>query len=150
MEEKIFQSAQALQKFAETFAAYLRAGDTLWLTGDLGSGKTTFTQGLARGLCVLEDVTSPTFTILSEYHSGRLPLYHMDAYRLNHPEEAYDIGLEDLLNHQGVLVIEWAEQLASLLPPDHLSVHLTHHPEGRMMTMTDEGCSRILLRGEWQ
>jgi tRNA threonylcarbamoyladenosine biosynthesis protein TsaE len=96
---------------ARTLAADLRAGDVLLLEGDLGAGKTVFTKGLAEGLGIdAGEVSSPTFTLMQEYRSGRLPLYHVDLYRLNDPREIDDLGLDEIAA-EGVLAIEWAEKL---------------------------------------
>ena len=93
----------------ERLAARLRAGDVLLLYGDLGAGKTAFVRGLARGLgAPAEDVSSPTFTLIQEYR-GRLPLYHVDLYRLQ-PIEARDLGLEELVSTEAIVAIEWAER----------------------------------------
>jgi tRNA threonylcarbamoyladenosine biosynthesis protein TsaE len=106
----------------------LTAGSVLLLTGELGSGKTTLVQGLAQGLNISDAIVSPTFTIINEYFGGRLPLYHLDLYRLAAPEvddlhlEAYWLGLEAEL---GIMAIEWAERL-SYLPPDYLRIELTY------------------------
>jgi tRNA threonylcarbamoyladenosine biosynthesis protein TsaE len=112
----------------------LTAGSVLLLTGDLGSGKTTLVQGLAQGLNIGDSIVSPTFTIINEYSSGRLPLYHLDLYRLTAMEvddmhlESYWLGLETEL---GIVAIEWAERL-SYLPDDYLRIELTYDPvEGR-------------------
>ncbi len=142
----VFFTAEEMQNAACNFAKKLRPGDTILLRGDLGSGKTTWTQGLAKGLGVIEDVTSPTFVILSEYTSGRMPLYHMDAYRLEKPEEAYDLGFDELLCHDGVLVIEWPEQIEPLLPDDYLEILLQRVENGRSLEMRDVGGSSLLSR----
>lgn len=96
-------------------AARLRPGDVVAYTGDLGAGKTAFTRGIARGLGILERVTSPTFTIVNEYEGGRLPLFHFDMYRLGDPEELFDIGWEDYLARGGVCAVEWSENVAGAL-----------------------------------
>ncbi|WP_026827249.1 tRNA (adenosine(37)-N6)-threonylcarbamoyltransferase complex ATPase subunit type 1 TsaE [Exiguobacterium artemiae] len=93
-------------------------GMVVTLDGDLGAGKTTFTQGFAKGLGVTRNVNSPTFTIMKVY-TGRLPLYHMDVYRL---EGGDDIGLEEYLNGDGVAVVEWSELIADVLPPERLAI----------------------------
>ncbi len=92
------------------------AGAVFTLNGDLGVGKTVFAQGFAEGLGITEAVNSPTFTILQVYEEGRLPLYHFDVYRIEDPEEMYEVGFDDYLYGQGVCLIEWAEQVAELLP----------------------------------
>lgn len=93
-----------------------RPGEVYTLIGDLGVGKTVFTQGLAAGLGITEPVNSPTFTILQVYEGGRLPLYHFDVYRIEEPEEMEEVGLDDYLFGKGVCLIEWAEQIAECLP----------------------------------
>jgi len=97
-------------------AASLRRGDVLALAGDLGAGKTQFSKGLAAGLGVECDVTSPTFTLIHEYPGGRLPLFHIDLYRLEDEEEVLGIGLDEYLEGDGVTVIEWADKFSSLMP----------------------------------
>jgi tRNA threonylcarbamoyladenosine biosynthesis protein TsaE len=108
-------------------AATLAAGDVVLLFGDLGAGKTAFTKGLAEGLGVARDeVNSPTFTIIQEYRGGRLPLFHVDLYRLNDPREIDDLGLDEIAV-DGVLAIEWAEKLPAYLTPSHaLQIRLSH------------------------
>ena len=98
------------------FAATLRKGDVLALAGDLGSGKTQFVKGLASGLGIAREVTSPTFTLIHEYPGGKFPLYHIDLYRLDSPEEAVKIGLDEYLDSDGVAVIEWADKFEQLIP----------------------------------
>ncbi len=93
-------------------------GDIYCLSGDLGAGKTAFSQGFAEGLGVEEDVTSPTFTILCVYETGRLPLYHFDVYRFEEPEELDDLGADEFLYGDGVCLIEWPEKIRTLLPAD--------------------------------
>ncbi len=100
----------------------IEAGQICTLKGDLGTGKTVFTQGLAAGLGIEEPVNSPTFTILQEYHQGRLPLYHFDVYRIEEAEEMEEIGYEDYFFGQGVCLIEWAEKIGDLLPDQVLAV----------------------------
>lgn len=93
------------------------AGEVYCLLGDLGVGKTVFTQGFARGLGIDEPISSPTFTIVQEYEEGRLPFYHFDVYRIADPEEMDEIGFEDYLYGQGVCLIEWADLIRDLIPP---------------------------------
>ena len=91
-------------------------GDVLTLSGDLGVGKTVFTKGFALGIGVTEAVSSPTFTIVQEYHSGRLSLYHFDVYRIGDPEEMDEVGFDDYVYGDGVSLIEWAELIEEILP----------------------------------
>ena len=100
-----------------------QAGDVILLTGDLGSGKTTLVQGISRGLGIREPARSPTFVLVSEHH-GRLPLYHVDLYRVGGLEEAIDIGIEEFVEGEGVCVVEWADRAPDVFPSERLSIHL--------------------------
>ena len=120
----ISRSAAETIEFGRQFAASLQPGDVVALTGDLGAGKTCLVKGIALSLGVTQDVTSPTFTIIHEYRGGRLPLAHIDLYRLNSEREALNIGIEDYLNGPGITVIEWAERIESLLPPQTKRIRL--------------------------
>ncbi|GAX88797.1 tRNA (adenosine(37)-N6)-threonylcarbamoyltransferase complex ATPase subunit type 1 TsaE [Effusibacillus lacus] len=121
MFQRITHSPDQTQSIAERLAALLEPGDILTLSGDLGAGKTTFTQGLAKGLAVEDPVNSPTFTLIREYE-GRIPLYHMDVYRLGDKAGAENLGIDEYLYGDGVCVIEWAEYIASLLPEEYLDI----------------------------
>lgn len=115
--------------------------DVLLLTGELGTGKTCLVQGLARGLDVDEYAFSPSFVILRQYH-GRLPLYHVDLYRLDSLDEIAGLGLEDYFYGDGVCVIEWAEKAQQLLPPDSLLISLKYvrvSPTGRSIHLKPQG-----------
>jgi len=101
----------------ERLASDLPAGTVLALAGELGAGKTALVKGIARGLGIAQEVTSPTFTLIHEYRGGRLPLYHIDLYRLASPQQAEAIGIEDYLAPAGIAVIEWPDRIAALLPP---------------------------------
>jgi len=104
-------------EFGGRLARELQPGDVIALSGELGAGKTALVKGIAHGLGITADVTSPTFTLIHEYGGGRLPLFHVDLYRLDSTPQALAIGIEDYLNGPGVTVIEWAERIPSLLPP---------------------------------
>lgn len=97
-------------------------GQVITLVGDLGVGKTVFTQGLAEGLGIAESVNSPTFTILQVYEEGRLPLYHFDVYRIGDVEEMDEIGYEDYFYGEGVCLIEWANLIEEILPEQYLQI----------------------------
>ena len=101
-----------------------KAGQVYTLTGDLGTGKTVFTQGVAAGLGITEPVNSPTFTIVQVYEEGRLPLYHFDVYRIGDIEEMDEIGYEDYFYGSGVTMIEWANLIEEILPQDYQEVQI--------------------------
>ena len=116
MASTILRSPEETVAFGNAFAGGLAAGDVLALSGELGAGKTHFVKGLAAGLGVSTPVTSPTFTLIHEYLGARLSLFHFDFYRLETEEEVLAIGLDDYLSGDGIVVIEWAEKFAALLP----------------------------------
>ena len=124
-------------RFGKMLGSLLQAGDILALQGTLAAGKTQLTKGIAQGLGITEPVTSPTFTIVSEYY-GRLPLYHIDVYRLGSPEEFLDLGVEEMLYGQGVCVIEWSEKVMSELPNRTICIRITaEENSARTITMTN-------------
>lgn len=115
-------SAQETFALGEKIGRQARPGQIYTLTGDLGVGKTVFTQGVARGLGITEPISSPTFTIVQIYESGRLPLYHFDVYRIGDIEEMEEIGYDDYFFGQGICLIEWADLIGEILPSDIISV----------------------------
>jgi tRNA threonylcarbamoyladenosine biosynthesis protein TsaE len=117
----VSRSAQQTQALGARLGARLGRGDVVACIGPLGAGKTCFLQGLARGLGVMTDVTSPTFVLVNQYR-GRLPVYHVDAYRTGSLTELVDLGLEEMLHGEGVTVVEWADKLLPLLPPRTVTV----------------------------
>lgn len=112
----------------EKLAMSLQGGELILLDGDLGAGKTTFTKGLAKGLGITRNIKSPTFTLIREYSMGRLPLYHMDVYRLEETGGA-DLGLEEYFNSSGVSVVEWSQFIQAELPSEYLLVQLKKDPD---------------------
>ena len=117
------KSADDTREMAAQLAALARPSDVVLLSGDLGSGKTTFAQGFGRGLGVVEPIVSPTFTLVRSY-DGRLPLVHCDVYRLDHLQEVIDLDLPELLDEGGVALVEWGDVIASAVPPDFLEVRV--------------------------
>lgn len=117
-------SAQETFRLGEEFGKKAVPGQIFTLRGDLGTGKTVFTQGFAAGLGIDGPVNSPTFTILQEYDEGRMPFYHFDVYRIGDVEEMEEIGYEDCFFGAGVCLIEWAELIAELLPKDCIAVSI--------------------------
>lgn len=131
--ELITRGPNETREFSKRLADFLQPGDVIALEGDLGAGKTTFTKGLAEGLEIKKNVNSPTFTIIKEYH-GRLPLYHMDVYRV---EDSYeDLGFDDYFEGSGVTVVEWAHLIQEQLPSEILTVFLYR---------AENDCRRIVL-----
>ena len=132
MSERVaFESGSAEETVAlgRALAASLEAGDVLVLTGDLGAGKTQLTKGIAAGLGITDEVTSPTFALEAVHEGGRVPLYHFDLYRLSDPEQLGDAGVWDVLGGDGVCVIEWGEQFADELGDERVDVFVTRLEE---------------------
>ncbi|WP_042454738.1 tRNA (adenosine(37)-N6)-threonylcarbamoyltransferase complex ATPase subunit type 1 TsaE [Neobacillus dielmonensis] len=126
--ERNTASSEETSQFAQRLAALLQPGDVIALEGDLGAGKTTFTKGLALGLEIKKTVNSPTFTIIKEYH-GRLPLYHMDVYRVEDALE--DLGFDEYFEGEGVTVVEWAHLIEEQLPEARLTIYLYHESDDK-------------------
>lgn len=116
-------------KLGEEMGAAVQEGDIITLLGDLGVGKTVFAKGLAVGLGIAEDVSSPTFTIVQEYDDGRLPLYHFDVYRIEEPEEMEAIGYEEYFFGDGVCLVEWANLIEELIPEKHIEILIEKNPQ---------------------
>lgn len=111
-------SEKETERIGEAIGRAAEPGTVVALIGDLGTGKTTLTKSIARGLGVTETVTSPTFNIIREYKSGRIPLYHFDVYRIGDPDEMFELGYEEYFYGDGICVVEWADIIEELLPED--------------------------------
>lgn len=134
----VSDSAEKTQALGAFLTAYLRPGDVIALEGDLGAGKTTFTAGVAKALHVQDDVISPTFNILKCYFKADIPLYHIDAYRLE--GQNIELGLEEYIEDDGICLIEWPIYIASLIPPEHLTIIFHHLGENqREIILSSEG-----------
>ena len=134
--EFLTETPEQTENIGRALARRLRAGDVVACFGGLGAGKTAFTRGVAAGLGVREPVTSPTYTIVNEYLSGRMPLFHFDMYRLSSADELFDIGWEDYLTRGGACVVEGSENVADALE-DPISVRIEHTGgDGRRITIT--------------
>ena len=128
-------------------AEKLKAGDVILLEGELGAGKSELTRGVAKGLGVLETVTSPSFTILNVYESGRIPLYHFDWYRLESEEELYELGMDEYLGGDGIALVEWPGRCPEAVPADCLLIRITAEGENTRRIETEErgGFRKIAL-----
>ena len=140
-------SPEETEAVGRKLAVQLQPGDVLAYYGDLGAGKTAFTRGLAAGLGVTEPVTSPTYTIVNEYLSGRLPLFHFDMYRLGSADELFDIGWEDYLARGGICAVEWSENVEEALT-GALRITITKDSaDETVRTITIEGGARFANLG---
>lgn len=146
--EFVTRSTDQTIELGRRLGALLRAGDVLVLTGDLGAGKTQLTKGIAAGMGVEDDVTSPTFTIQMVYEGDELPLYHFDLYRLDNPDQLDDTGLFDVLGDDGPCVIEWGEQFVDQLGDERLDVFLTRLDEQAAPGEEPARCVRLVPHGE--
>jgi len=147
----ISHSAAQTQRLGARLGELARAGDVFCLQGELGSGKTCFTQGLGRGLGVPDAIHSPTFILANEHRGGRLPLYHLDVYRMRGANEAPGIGIEDYLYGDGVCVIEWAEKIDAALPRERLWIEFRHLGETkRGLLLQASGATYEKLLAEFQ
>ncbi|MCL6471468.1 MAG: tRNA (adenosine(37)-N6)-threonylcarbamoyltransferase complex ATPase subunit type 1 TsaE [Firmicutes bacterium] len=141
----VSHSSEETWELARKLAPTLSKGDLISLTGDLGAGKTVFTQGVAAGLGIVEPVTSPTFTIIKEYDEGVFPLYHFDVYRLSSPDELEELGFDEYFYGDGITIVEWGDKIEELLPDVRLEV--------RILRLIDESYRRIEINpygDEWR
>jgi tRNA threonylcarbamoyladenosine biosynthesis protein TsaE len=127
----VSHSATQTQRLGTRLGELAQPGDLFCLQGNLGAGKTCFVQGIGQGLNVAEAIHSPTFILANEHHTGRLPLYHLDVYRMAGAGEAMGIGLDDYLYGDGVCVIEWAEKIKPALPNEFLWIEFRHVSENK-------------------
>lgn len=125
----------------KALAGSLKPGAVVALYGDLGSGKTVLTKGIGSALGIAsEEISSPTFTIVNEYLAGTIPLFHFDAYRIESPEELFDLGYEDYFFGEGICIVEWADRIESLLPEHTIRLQLVHAGDGtRRIRMMEDG-----------
>ena len=126
--EFLLNNVEETMALGEKIGSLVRAGDIICIDGELGSGKTHLTKGLAMGLSINEYITSPTFTIVNEY-DGRLKLYHFDVYRVNDPDEIENIGFDEYIFGQGVSIIEWSNLIEDLIPYEHIQINIYKAPE---------------------
>ncbi len=138
MKRIFLEDENKTKELGEKLGNLVDAGSIICLVGDLGAGKTTFTQSFAKSLGVDDYITSPTFTIVNEYQ-GRLPLYHFDVYRIGCSEEMYDIGYDEYINSDGVCIIEWANLIEDILPDEYLKIDINYKEIGRVVTFVPVG-----------
>lgn len=138
--EYLVKSVEDTQKLAKFLAKFLEEEDVILLDGDLGAGKTTFTQSLAKALGIEEVVNSPTFSIVNEYEFNKGVLYHFDLYRIEEAEELFDIGFEEYFLKEGIIIIEWAEKFINEIPQPWLKIYITKEDENsRIFQITGIG-----------
>lgn len=144
-------SEKETEKLGEKLGTIVKPGTIILLRGDLGTGKTVLTRGIARGLGIEEPITSPTFTLIHQYQ-GRLPLYHFDIYRIEDPEEMYDLGYEEFFYGDGITVVEWPERLQWLLPDEYLEIIIERFflngQDKRRISVAGKGVQYKKLEGE--
>lgn len=122
--EYVSDSCEQTEKIAYDFSEQLKSGDVVCMYGDMGVGKTAFVHGLAKGLGINEPITSPTFTIVNEYY-GKFTLYHFDVYRIDDPDEMYEIGYDEYIDGDGICVIEWPQLIDDILPQKRYNVSIS-------------------------
>jgi tRNA threonylcarbamoyladenosine biosynthesis protein TsaE len=130
-------SASELSRFGEEFGAQLRAPAVIGLSGELGTGKTTLVQAICRGLGAKVRATSPTYALVHHYDAGATPVYHVDCYRLRQPEEARDLGFDDMMREQAIILIEWPERAGGWAPPLDRHFHLAYDSEPTRRVVED-------------
>lgn len=141
------RDTQATERLGIIIGEVAEPGDNLVLTGDLGAGKTTLTKGIAKGLTIEQMIKSPTYTIIREYQQGRMPLYHMDVYRIE--SGADDLGLDEYFEGEGFSVVEWGRQLGEYVPEDYLELVLhkdSENDEKRQVELTAYGSQGSALK----
>ena len=125
-------SADELSRFGEALGAEIAAPVVIGLSGEMGTGKTTLVQAICRGLGARALATSPTYALVHHYEAGATPVYHVDCYRLRHPDEARDLGFDDMVRERAIVLIEWPERAASWAPPLDRHFRLAHDPDPTM------------------
>ena len=125
----ILKNEQETQELGKRLAEQFKPNTVVALTGDLGAGKTALAKAIARGLGVTETITSPTFTIVQEYETGRLPLFHFDVYRVSDEDELFEIGFEDYFKKGGICLIEWADLVEDMLPAGAVHIEMLYGEE---------------------
>ncbi len=120
------KNEEETEKFGIELANMLNEGDVVALIGDLGTGKTALTRYIAKGLGITERISSPTFTVVKEYHDGRLPMYHFDVYRVSDEDELFNIGIDEYFFGRGVCVVEWADLILNILPENTKFIYLQY------------------------
>jgi tRNA threonylcarbamoyladenosine biosynthesis protein TsaE len=144
----VLDGAAATDRAGRALAPLLAAGDAIALIGDLGAGKTALTEAIVAGLGG-PAVASPTFALIHEYRGGRLPVWHVDLYRIEREAELVELGLDELFERGGVVIVEWADRFADAMPRDHLRVTLAHDGDRRRLALDGTGERGRALAAAW-
>jgi tRNA threonylcarbamoyl adenosine modification protein YjeE len=150
MREFQADDATMMEALGHRLGLLLQDGDVVCLTGGLGAGKTTLARGVARSLGVVGHVVSPTFVGVQHYSEARVPLWHADLYRMEEEAEVEQLGLQDWMGKEGVVLIEWPERLGSDLPRENLAVEIAEAPRGRRLRVTGHGARGCELERAWR
>lgn len=148
--KRVTHSAKETQKLGKQIGEVLDKGDVLLLLGDMGTGKSEITRGIAKGLDIAGAIPSPTFTIMQMYTDGRIPLYHFDWYRLGSSDELYELGMHELLGGDGVAVVEWPSRAIDALPEQYYSITIENGTDEneRIFTFEKKGDVRDIWKGD--
>ncbi len=131
-------SADELNRFGETLGSRLAAPAVIGLSGEMGAGKTSLVQAICRGLGARALATSPTYALVHHYEAGPAPVYHVDCYRLRHPDEARDLGFEDMVRERAIILVEWPERAGPWLPPLDRHFRLAHDPDPAIRIVVED------------
>jgi tRNA threonylcarbamoyladenosine biosynthesis protein TsaE len=131
-------SADELNRFGEALGSRLAAPAVIGLSGEMGAGKTTLVQAICRGLGARALATSPTYALVHHYEAGPAPVYHVDCYRLQHPDEARDLGFEDMVRERAIILVEWPERAGPWLPPLDRHFRLAHDPDPAIRIVVED------------
>ena len=142
----ISRDTEDTKRIGEVLSSYLFPGAIICLSGNLGAGKTAFVQGIGRGIGITEPITSPTYTIINEYYSARIPLYHFDVYRLGDSDEMLELGCDEYFFGKGITVVEWADNVRDIIPAQRFWINILYREDLRERDIIIEAQGEIYKR----